>query len=141
MEVNAVPLINGRAYDYAQISVTLLNSPLLGIEAITYTEDQEKVNNYGAGSKPVSRGHAAVELAASLDIHMDDIERLRDAAPDRKLLKIAPFDIVVTFMNEGKVKVHTLKSVEFTSDGVEASQGDTKVMRSFPLVLGDITYE
>ena len=52
----ATPLINGRAYDYAQIEVNILGVPVAGISAISYTEEQEKVNNFGAGSNPVSRG-------------------------------------------------------------------------------------
>ena len=138
---NNTPLINGVAYDYASIVVNVLGVPLMGIEAINYTETQEKTNNYGAGKHPVSRGHAAIELEASLDIHMDDIERLREAAPNGRLLDIPAFDITVTHMAKGKVKTHTLKSCEFTSDGVEASQGDVKIMRGFPLAIAEIRYK
>ena len=140
MPVNNTPLINGRAYDFAQIVVNVLGVPLMGISSVTYSEEQEKTNNYGAGKYAVSRGHGAVEASASFDIHMNDIEALRDAAPLGRLLDIPPFDIPITFLNANKVVTHTLKNCEFTNDGVEASQGDTQVQRSFDLVISHEEY-
>jgi|TARA_R110000764_G_C10939688_1_gene375946 hypothetical protein len=140
MPVNNTPLINGRAYDFAQIVVNVLGVPLMGISSVTYAEEQEKTNNYGAGKYAVSRGHGAVEASASFDIHMNDIEALRDAAPLGRLLDIPPFDVPITFLNANKVVTHVLKNCEFTNDGVEASQGDTQVQRTFDLVISHVEY-
>ena len=140
MPVNNTPLINGRAYDFAQIVVNVLGVPLMGISSVTYAEEQEKTNNYGAGKYAVSRGHGAVEVSASFDIHMNDIEALRDAAPLGRLLDIPPFDVPITFLNANKVVTHVLKNCEFTNDGVEASQGDTQVQRTFDLVISHVEY-
>jgi hypothetical protein len=137
---NNVPLINGRAYDFAQIVCNILSVPLMGISSISYSEEQEKANNFGAGKWAVSRGHGAVDASASIDIHMNDIEAIRDAAPFGRLLDIPPFDITVTFLNTNKVVTHTLKNCEFTNDGVEGSQGDTQLQRSFDLVVSHIEY-
>lgn len=140
MTPNNTPLINGRAYDFAQIVCNVLDVPLMGITSVSYSETQEKTNNYGAGKWAVSRGHGVVEAEVSLDIHMNDIEALRDAAPNGRLLDIPAFDITVTFLNENKVVTHTLKNCEFTSDGVEGSQGDTQLTRSFDLVCSHVEY-
>lgn len=136
----ATPLINGRAYDYAQIEVNILGVPVAGISAISYTEEQEKVNNFGAGSNPVSRGHGAKNASGSITISMNDIEAIRDAAPQGSLLAIPSFDISVTFLNAQKVVTHVLKNVEFTNDGVEATQGDTNIERAFDVVLSHIVW-
>lgn len=140
MTPNSTPLINGRAYDFAQIVANVLGVPLMGISSITYGEEQEKTNNFGAGKWAVSRGHGAVDASASFDIHMNDVEVMRDAAPNGRLLDIPPFDITVTFLNKNKVVTHTLKNCEFTTDGVEGSQGDTQLVRSFDLVCSHIEY-
>lgn len=140
MTPNNTPLINGRAYDFAQIVCNVLGVPLMGISSVTYSEEQEKTNNFGAGKWAVSRGHGAVDASASFDIHMNDIEALRDAAPNGRLLDVPPFDITVTFLNENKVVTHTLKNCEFTTDGVEGSQGDTQLQRSFDLVISHVEY-
>ena len=84
----AVPLINGKAYDFALITVVALGVPLPSVSDINYTEEQEKENNFGLGDRPVSRGKGAINASGSLDISMNDIEALRDVAPDGSLLKI-----------------------------------------------------
>lgn len=136
----ATPLINGRAYDYAQIEVNILGVPVAGVSAISYTEEQEKVNNFGAGSRPVSRGHGAINASGSVTISMNDVEAIRDASPEGSLLQIPSFDISVTFLNAQKVVTHVLKNVEFLNDGVEATQGDTNLERAFDIVLSHIVY-
>ena len=136
----ATPLINGRAYDFAQIEVNILGVPVAGVTAISYSEEQEKVNNFGAGSRPVSRGHGAINASGSITISMNDVEAIRDAAPFGSLLQIPSFDISITFLNAQKVVTHVLKNCEFLNDGVEASQGDTDLVRSFDLVLSHIVY-
>ena len=136
----ATPLINGRAYDFAQIVVDVAGSPLASVSAISYTEEQEKVNNFGAGSRPVSRGHGAINASGSMTISQNDVEALRDAVEGGSLLSIPSFDVVVTFLNAQKVVTHTLKNVEFLNDGVEATQGDTDLQRSFDVVMSHVVY-
>lgn len=136
----ATPLINGRAYDYSQIEVNILGVPVAGVSAITYTQEQEKVNNFGAGSNPVSRGHGTINSSANITISMNDVEAIRDAAPLGRLLEIPSFDISVTYLNEQKVVTHVLKNCEFLNDGVEATNGDTNIERAFDLVVSHINY-
>lgn len=136
----AIPLINGRAYDYAQIEVEILGVPLAGVTAISYKEEQEKTNNFGAGSRPVSRGHGAIETSASMTISMNDIEAIRDAAPLGSLLAIPSFDAKITFLNAQKVVTHVVKNMEFTVDGMESAQGDTNIEMAFDFVASHVVY-
>ena len=103
-------------------------------------QEQEKVNNFGAGSNPVSRGHGAKNASGSVTISMNDVEAIRDAALGGSLLAIPSFDISVTFLNAQKVVTHVLKNVEFLNDGVEATQGDTNLERAFDVVLSHIVW-
>lgn len=139
-EVNNTPLINGEAYDFASVVCNILGVPVMSISAINYATKQEKVNNYGAGKYPVSRGRGVKEYEASLDIAMEDIEKLREVAPNGDLTDIPPFDITVSFLKEGANTTHVLKACEFTEDGVDASQGDTEIKKGFPLMPGSIKY-
>lgn len=136
----ATPLINGRAYDFTQITTVALGVPLAGISAVNYTEEQEKTNNMGAGNRPVSRGKGPIDASGSLDISMNDVEALRDAAPNGSLLQIPLFDIVVVFGNPQKPVTHVLKNVEFLNDGVESTQGDTDLKRTFDIVMSHVKY-
>ncbi len=94
----AVPaLINGQAYDYTQIIMSVLGVPVAGVTSINYTEEQEKTNNFGAGNRPVSRGRGAIEASGSIELSMNEIEALRDAAPSGSMLKIPPFEITIVY--------------------------------------------
>lgn len=136
----SVPLVNGRAYDYTEITIVILGVPLAGISSITYVTEQEKTNNFGTGNQPVSRGRGAKEPSGSLEISMNDVESMRDVAPNGDLLDIPPFDIVVVFGNIQKIVTHTLKNVEFQNDGVETTQGDTDVRRTFDIMPSHVKY-
>lgn len=139
-----VPLINGRAYDFAQINALINGVVVPSISSIEYSEDQKKENNYGSGDRPVSRGHGAIEAKAKLTMSMNDVEALRKSviALGGSLLKIPAFDIVVVYLHPtgANVVTHTLKNCEFLSDGVSGSQGDTDLKRDFDLVCSHITY-
>ena len=135
-----IPLVNGRAYDYTQIIAVVLGVPLAGISAINYVTEQEKKNNFGTGNVAVSRGRGPKDPTASMEISMNDIEAIRDVAPNGDLLDIPPFDIVVVFGNIQKPVTHVLKNVEFSNDGVETTQGDTDIKRTFDLTPSHIKY-
>jgi hypothetical protein len=132
-----IPLINGRAYDFTQVVVKILGAPVASVSAISYTEEQAKENNFGAGSRPVSRGRGAINASGSITISMNDVEALRDVSLGGSLLNIQPFDVQVSFL---KVVTHILKNCEFLDDGVEMSQDDKDVKRSFNLVISNIKY-
>lgn len=137
----AATLVNGRAYDYVQIVFSILGVALPSITAVNYVEEQDKVNNMGASSRPVSRGHGTIDSSGSIELSMTDIEALRDIAPDGSLVKIPAFDVVVTFLNtENIVRNHVLRFVEFKNDGVETTSGDTDIKKTLDLIIGDIKY-
>lgn len=135
-----VTLINGEAYDYVNIIINALGVPVKGIYEVNYTESQEKTNNHGTGELAHSRGRGPITHEGSLGIDMEEVEALRTVAPSGKLVKIPPFDIVIVFDKLGKVKTHVLLDVEFVDDGVETSQGDTKIGRTFGIIMSDIKY-
>lgn len=136
-----IPLINGTAYDFSQIIVTILGVPVASVSSIEYSEEQEKTNNYGAGNRPVSRGAGAIEAKASIEISMNDVEAIRAVAPNGSLLQIPAFDITVFFGNLQNPVTHVLKNAEFINDGIESSQGDTDVKRKFDLVISHIKWK
>ena len=136
----AATLVNGRAFDFTQIIVNILNVPIISTTSIDYEETQEKINNMGTGNRPVSRGRGPIDSKATWEIAMNDIEALRAVAPNGSLLQLPAFDIVVVFGNVQSPVTHTLKFCEFTKDGVSAKQGDTDLKMTFDLIVGEIRY-
>ena len=133
------PLINGKSYSWADITFNIGGVPVAGITKISYKVSQEKQNNYGAGSEPVSRGKGNREYEASITLHMEEVERLLLAAPNRDLLKIPAFDINITYQADPtNIANHVLKNCEFTEDGTDIGQGDQVIEIELPLSIAGI---
>jgi hypothetical protein len=135
-----VPLINGRAYSFVDVVVKIAGVIAPSVMKIDYTEDQEKKNNFGTGERPTSRGKGKIEAKASIDLSMNDVEAIRDVAPDGSLLNLPPFDIEVHFLNAQKVVTHVIKNCEFVNDGVSAGLDDQDIKFSFNLIPSHILY-
>ena len=135
----ATPLINGINYSWANVSLVLFGVPVVGITKIDYSRKQKKENNYGFGSQPISRGYGNYEYEGKIEMYLDEWKRIIAAAPQRDPLLIAPFDIQVTYEGRGVLaETDRLKAVEFMEDPMSASQGDTKLMVTIPLIIGAI---
>lgn len=134
------PLINGKSYDWASIKLDMLGMTVMGVKSISYSVKQEKVNNYGAGSEPVSRGRGRKEYEASITLEMTEVRRIKDALNNgESILEIPPFNIVIQYNVDNVVKTDTLEFCEFLEDSVSSSEGDTTIDQEMPLIVGKIT--
>jgi hypothetical protein len=136
----SVVLINGRAYDHTQIQIIYLGVPLPSVTTIDYGEEQDKANNFGTGNRPVSRGRSAIDSTGSIELSMNDIEAIRDAAPNGSLLQIPPADLLVVFINPQKPVTHTIKNLEWTTDKPSSSQGDTDIKANLDFVASNVKW-
>jgi len=136
----ATPLINGINYAWAGVKVVLFGVPVVGITKISYNAKQKKENNYGIGTEPVSRGYGNVEYEGSIEIYLDEWKRIIASSPNRNPLAISPFDIQVLYGSNAIApdQVDVLKAVEFMENPLDASQGDTKLVVTIPLIIGAI---
>lgn len=138
----ATPLINGINYDWGNVTVILFGVPVVGITKISYKSAQVKENNYGLGRKPVSRGYGPVTFEGSIEMYADEWKRIISRAPFSDPLQIPAFDIAITFGGNGTQPcADTLRMVEFLENPLAANQGDTKLLVTIPLIIGDIEHE
>ncbi len=137
------PYINGTRHSWADVKVNLLGRTVTGITAISYEDKQEKVNNYGAGVNPVSRGIGKYEASAKITLHAYEVEAIQRAIPGKRLQDIEPFDIEVVFMPKGSDTLvsHTIRNAEFTSNKRELKQGDTVIEIEFELIVSHIEWD
>jgi hypothetical protein len=134
-------LINGVSYAWVDINLVLFGVPVTGITKIMYKKKQNKENLYGAGAKPTSRGYANEEYEASIEIYSEVMRRIIDAAPNKDLLQIPPFDIPVVYGSTRTAPVKdVIKMVEFTESGIDSNQGDTSIKVTLPLIVGDVFF-
>lgn len=135
----SIPIINGVNYSWANISLILFGTPVVGILAIEYKRKQKKTNNYGAGQQPVSRGYGDYEYEGSIELYMDTWKSIIQNSPNRDPLLIPPFDIPVTFSGTGVLTTKdVLRACEFTEDDMSTKSGDTKITIKVPLIIGSI---
>lgn len=136
----ALPLINGQAFDYAQITPLYLGVPLVSMTSITYEETQEKVDNPGTGNRGISRGRADIKSSGSIELSMNDIEALREVALNGSLLALPASDFILVFGNPQNIQTHILKNLEFTNDGGTGTQGDTDLKMTLNFIISNVIY-
>ena len=121
--------INGRQYDWEDITVTTLSGEQVGITEIKYEDGQDIEARYGKGAVPRGYGRKNYEASGSMVLDRDEWERLKIAlaATGRgKIFDHVPFPIVVAYANDdmGQI-VDLLKSCKITKfTGGGAAQGD-----------------
>lgn len=136
----AVVLVNGRAYDHTQIVITYAGVPLPSCSTITYSEEQEKEFNYGTGNRPVSFGQGPITASGSIELSMNDIEAIRDSAPNGSMVQIPLADLNVTVINPQKPVNHSIKNTSFTNDEVVSNQGDKDIKMTLNFVASHIKW-
>jgi hypothetical protein len=136
------PLVNGTAYSWSQITLNILGVPVAGVSAISYNEEQEMTDNYGAGNRPVSRGYGRITTEGSVTLHMEEVEAIQAAVSTGRLQYIREFDVVVAYLPEGgNIVTHTLKNVRFKNNGREISEGDMVVSVEIPMQISHINWK
>lgn len=135
----STPIINGINYSWANVSLILFSTPVIGITEIDYKSKMDKKNNYGAGQQPVSRGYGNYEHDGSITLYLDTWKGIIASAPGRDPLLIAPFDIPVTFSGNGVLTTKdVLRACEFMENPFTGKSGDNKFTVKIPLVIGSI---
>jgi hypothetical protein len=136
------PMLNGRAYDWASVRMQLLGITILGVTAINYGDKQEKVDNFGAGTLPSSRGYGQKKANANITLEMKEVERIQGALkPGQSLQDIGPFTVTVAYRNESNIVItHKLMNAEFTDNKRDLKAGDTSVVVELELIISHIKW-
>lgn len=139
MALNFVPLINGQSYDWANITVSFLGSPISQITRIEYSSKQDKKDNYGWYNQPISRGYGNVTYSGSIELYLDVWRSICQAAPDGDPLSIPWFTISIAYGNLNQSNVvncrDVLYNVEFLDNPMSANQGDTGLKVTIPIIF------
>ncbi len=137
-----VPLINGVEYSWADLTVNIGGSPVVGITKVDYKDSQQIDNIYGAGQQPVARGYGNITPTASITLLRKEVESIRAASATGRLQDIAPFDMIVAFvpLNGGAIVTHKVRNCQFTEDANAIAQGETKNETTLPLIPSHIEW-
>lgn len=135
------PLVNGVAYAWVDITVSLFGVPVAGITAVTYEETSDIVNNYGAGRFAVSQSNGKVEPTASITIDRAEYNALIAAAPGNRLYNIPNFDIVVAYAPDGSAPVaDIIKGCKIKKMVGGGAEGDSNIVAELEIVPSHIEW-
>jgi hypothetical protein len=139
MAANLIPLINGKAYEYADITCIILGVPIVGITAIEYGEEANTENIYATGRYPVSRGYGQVTPSAKVTILMNEVMNIVSAAPN--VHDIPEFDIIVTYTDANLIPVtHKIRNCRFKNNMISSASGDTSIAIPLDLIVSHIEF-
>lgn len=141
MATNIIPLINGKSYEYADITLLVLGIPIIGTTAIEYGETANTENIYATGRFPVSRGYGQVTPTAKITLLMEEAMNIVAAAPNGRLYEIPAFDIIVTYTDASLIPVvHKIRNCQFKNNTIGSASGDTSIPVELELVPSHIEW-
>ena len=129
-------LINGVSYGWANLTLVLFGSPVIGITKINYESDQKKENLYGWNNQPIQRGYGNVDYTnGSLELYVEEWIKICNKAPFGDPLQIPYFSATVVYTKNGQVVTDVLFNMEFTKNAMSSNQGDTSIKIQVPFIF------
>lgn len=140
-------IINGRQYEFADLTLILGGRDVTGFRGIKYTEKQEKEVLYGKGNKPMSIQKGNFSYEGEISLTQSELETLKALARTKTLrssIMGLTLNAVVAYGNPLKgdaMITDRLYGIQFTEDAKEMSQGDKFMEVTLPFICTDIEYQ
>lgn len=133
----------GTMQGWNSVTVNLLARDVEGISALSYNDTVEKENVKGHGMFAIGRSEGNYEAECSMTLYKEEVDAIKKALPKGKRIQdIAPFDIIVVYKKkDGTITKDIIHNAEFTTDGVDVSQGDGSIATEYPLIISHITWD
>ncbi|MBS1641546.1 MAG: hypothetical protein JSR11_03625 [Bacteroidetes bacterium] len=140
MPVQNIPLINGKAYSWACITILLGGATIVGATAINYSDEQEKENGYGLGIMPIDRADGQYKAEASIHLKANENEAIVAKAPNGRIQDLGVFDIIVQYLVGTVKKTHKIRNCEFTGNKRDVKAGDKMIEVEHKLIVSHIEW-
>lgn len=121
--------INGKYYDWEDIEINFPHGPLVAVQSIDYSDEQEIEEVYGKGNKPIGYGRGNYKGSGKVTVLKEEYNRIIDwgKGQGKDFYDLDPFQITVSYAKEGEAtKTDSLQDCKFTKRGFKAAQGDKK---------------
>ena len=135
-------IINGREYEWADVTVIGAGRDIVGVLGVEYTEKQEKEPLYGKGNKAtaIQKGNKSCE--GSLKVRQSELEGLEDLSESHSILDLQ-INLAVSYGDASKgepMRTDKLYNVQFTEQKKGVNQGDKKMEVDLPFVCTEIVW-
>lgn len=138
--------INGREYEWADITVIAGGRDIEGLTAIEYGEKQDKNVIYGKGNKPlaIQKGNKSYEGSITLyQSELNTLQELARATTGSTSIMGLNLNAVVCYGNPTQGEVMTvdrLFNIQFTEAKKGMKQGDGNMEVQLPFICTDIKF-
>jgi hypothetical protein len=135
-------LINGRQYEFADLTLYLAGRDVTGFRGIKYASKYDKEVLYGKGNKPMSVQRGNYSYEGELSLTQSELETLK-ALGGGSILELS-LNAVVCYGNPAKgdtLITDKLSGIQFTEDAKEIKQGDKFMEITLPFLCLDIQYQ
>jgi hypothetical protein len=132
-------IINGRQYEFADLTLIMGGRDVTGFRGIKYTTKQEKEAIYGKGNKPISIQKGNVSYEGEITLTQSEYETLV-ALGNGSVLNLN-LNAIVSFGNplKGDVMItDAILGLQFTEESKEMKQGDKFMEIKLPFVALDV---
>lgn len=139
-------IINGRQYEWADISLILGGRLVTGARGINYKESQEKELIYGKGNRPMSIQKGNKKYEGSVTLLQSEVETLKELGRSivgRASILDLNLNAVVCYGDPSKGDVmltDQLFNIQFTEVEKSMKQGDKNMEVTLPFICTDIKY-
>ena len=138
-------VINGRQYEWDDVTFILGGRVVVGCRAISYKESQEKELLYGKGNRPLSIQKGNKKYDGNVTMLQSEIETLKELArathgPSGSILDLN-LNAVVCYGDPSKghpMLTDLLYNIQFTEVEKAMKQGDKNMEVSLPFIFTDL---
>jgi hypothetical protein len=135
--------IVNKEYSWKNFTSFYLGRLITGIRGLEYKEAVEKEHVYGAGSKPYAIQTGNQKFDGTITLLQSEVEALTTFAKEKGFGSITEieFDVVATFIADGKKVVDVIKNISITEVPKGLKQGDKFMEITLPYLATDIEYQ
>jgi hypothetical protein len=134
--------INGRQYEFADLTLMLGGRDITGFRGIKYASAQEKETLYGKGNRAISIQRGNIAHSGEITVTQSELETLK-ASGGGSILGLS-LNAVVCYGNPANgdmLITDKLFGIQFTEEAKEISQGDKFMEVTLPFLCMDIKYQ
>jgi hypothetical protein len=134
--------INGRQYEFADLTLYLGGRDVTGFRGIKYTSKHEKEVLYGKGNRGMSIQKGNISHEGEISLTQSELETLK-ALGKGSVLGLS-LNAVVAYGNPAKGDVlitDKIIALQFTEEVKEIKQGDKFMEITLPFICLDIQYQ
>lgn len=131
---------DSKEFGWVDIQIVFAGRPIVGCTAIKYKNKAEREFIYGLGRKPVAYADGQDMTEGSITLLQSEFEALvRSCPPGKKPNTLAPFDIIMVYLDEDNVMVKDIiKSVLLTEFEKGGKKGDLNMEIELPFKAADV---